>query len=265
MSQPDLGTDLELRHPHEHVERVGDPAVGGVLQRHDAEIDVAAVDFLEHRRMLPTRDELDRLAEALDGGQVAVTVFRAEICDLEDLLQGPRAADDLAEDGPDGVVVERPLVGFEDVLKTSSSRAGEKTSSPWSFLTLPISAARPARSLTSLRICRSSLSIWVRRFLSERGAWRTAAIASVFGLARHEWVSSWMAVLPQFRTVIYCQLTTPGVNQPTRDRNSSPAFRCPIESSLWSVAFARRDTLPTWHSHGHVKYLAASLESSSLT
>ena len=57
-------------------------------------------------------------------------------------------------------VVERPLVGLEDVLKTSSSRAGEKTSVPWSFLTLPISAARAARSLTSLRICRSSLSIW---------------------------------------------------------------------------------------------------------
>src|SRR5262249_33448694 len=65
------------------------------------------------------RNELDRLAEALDGGQVAKAVLRAEIGDLEHLLQGPRAGHDLAEDGADGGVVERPLVllvGRHDVL-----------------------------------------------------------------------------------------------------------------------------------------------------
>ena len=70
--------------------------------------------------MLPTPHELDRLAEALDGGEVAETVLRPEVGDLEHLLQGPRAAHDLAEDGPDRHVVERPfvlVVDLQDVLE----------------------------------------------------------------------------------------------------------------------------------------------------
>ena len=115
-AQPNLGADLQLRQAHEHVQRVGDPAVGGVFQRHDAEIGMAAVDLLEHGGDAADAHELDRLAEALDGRQMAEAVLRAEVGDLEHLLQGPRAAHDLAEDGPDGGVVERALVGLQDVL-----------------------------------------------------------------------------------------------------------------------------------------------------
>ena len=118
--QPHLGADHQVRHAQEHVERVGDPAVGRVLHRHDAEIDVAAIDLLEDGGDAADAQELDRLAEALDGGEMAVTVFRAEIGDLEHLLQGPRAAHDLAEDGADGGVVERSLVllvELQDVLQ----------------------------------------------------------------------------------------------------------------------------------------------------
>src|SRR5207244_1229212 len=60
------------------------------------------------------------LPKALDGRQVAVTVLRAEVCDLEDFLQGPRAAHQFAEDGPDRLAIERPLallVSLEDVLE----------------------------------------------------------------------------------------------------------------------------------------------------
>ena len=70
--------DSQLRHAHEHVERVGDAAVGRVFQRHHAEIDVAAVDLLEDGGDAADAHELDLLAEALDGGQVAEAVFRAQ-------------------------------------------------------------------------------------------------------------------------------------------------------------------------------------------
>src|SRR5262249_50017958 len=58
------------------------------------------------------------------------------------------------------------------------------TSAPWSFFTRPISAARLARSLTSLRIWRSSLSIWVRRLLIAAAARLAAA-----------WLLLWASVL----------------------------------------------------------------------
>ena len=42
--------------------------------------------------MLADAHELDRLAEALDRGEMAETVLRPEVGDLENLLQRPRAA-----------------------------------------------------------------------------------------------------------------------------------------------------------------------------
>ena len=57
------------------------------------------------------------MAKAFDGGEMAVTVFGAKICDLDDFLQRSGAADDLAEDGADGDLVKRSLVRFEDVLE----------------------------------------------------------------------------------------------------------------------------------------------------
>ena len=62
-AEPDLGADLQPGQPHEHLERVDDPAVGRVLQRHDAELDVPAVDLLEDRGDRADGDVLDRLAE----------------------------------------------------------------------------------------------------------------------------------------------------------------------------------------------------------
>ena len=64
--QPDLGADLQAGQPDEHLERVDDPAVGRVLQRHEPELDVAAVDLLEDRGDRADRDVLDGLAELGD-------------------------------------------------------------------------------------------------------------------------------------------------------------------------------------------------------
>src|SRR5262249_37673652 len=86
-----------------------------------------------------------------------------------------------------------PLLAWIMFWKTSSSRAGEKTSAPWSSLTLPIWAARAALSLTIFRIWRSSLSIWFRRLL----IWAAVLGWSSFFLAMegladgvHAWVAA---------------------------------------------------------------------------
>ena len=100
--EPDLGADLQAGEPDEHLERVDDPAVGRVLQRDEAELDVPAVDLLEDRGDRADRDVLDGLAELGDGGEVAVAVLRARGrrpagCRWSDR----RAAHQLAEDQPE--------------------------------------------------------------------------------------------------------------------------------------------------------------------
>ena len=77
--EPDFRADLQARQPHEHVERLGDAAVGRILERNHAEVDMAAIDLFEHRRDAADPHELDSLSEAFDGGEVAVTVFGAEV------------------------------------------------------------------------------------------------------------------------------------------------------------------------------------------
>ena len=48
--QPHFGADLDVGELDKHVERVGDPAVGRVFQRHQAELDVAAIDVFKYGR-----------------------------------------------------------------------------------------------------------------------------------------------------------------------------------------------------------------------
>ena len=116
-AQADFGANLELRQPHEHIQRVGHSAVGGIFQGHDPEIGVTAIHFLEHRRDTADADEFDRLAEALDGGQVGEAVLRAEVGDLDNLLQSPRAAHDLAKNRPHRIGIQRAFAGIQDVLE----------------------------------------------------------------------------------------------------------------------------------------------------
>jgi len=112
----DLGTDPDLRHADEHVERVGHPPVGRVLQRHDAEIDVLAVHFLEDGGDVADRHEVHRLAEARQRGEVAEAVLRPEERHLEHPLQRPRAGDQFAVDGANRRLPEGAIVALEDVL-----------------------------------------------------------------------------------------------------------------------------------------------------
>ena len=109
--QPHFRPDLEVGQLDEHVERVGHPAVGRVLQRHQAKLDVAAIDFLENGRDRAHGDMLDGLAKLGDRGEMAVTVLRSQAGNLERSLQRSRAAHQLAEDGAEGFGRERALAG----------------------------------------------------------------------------------------------------------------------------------------------------------
>src|SRR5262249_15941631 len=115
--QPHLGANDELGHAHEHVERVRDAAVGRVLEWDDPKLDVSPLYFLEHGRDAPHLHELDRMAESFDGGELAEAVFWPEIGNLQSLLEGARAAYDLAEDRAHRLRGKRTLVRFEHVVQ----------------------------------------------------------------------------------------------------------------------------------------------------
>ena len=109
--QPDLGADLQVGQLDEHVERVGDPAVGRVLEGDDAELDVPPVDLFEDGGDRADRHVLDGLAKFGDGRQMAVAVLGTQAGDAQAALERPRAAHELAEDQPQGLGRERALAG----------------------------------------------------------------------------------------------------------------------------------------------------------
>jgi hypothetical protein len=81
--------------------------------------------LFEGRRDAGHRHELDRAAEAVEGGQVAVGPGRAEVGHAEVLLDGPRPGDQLAVDRLEALVRERArIVADATRSSTVSSRDG---------------------------------------------------------------------------------------------------------------------------------------------
>src|SRR5262249_39395572 len=116
-SQPDFRADFDLWQPCEHVEGIGDPAVGRGFQRDNSVIRVPAVDFLEYRGDRADAQKLDRRTKPLDGGQVAEAILRAEVAHLENALERPRAAHQLPVNRADAVMVEWTLAGLQHALE----------------------------------------------------------------------------------------------------------------------------------------------------
>src|SRR5262245_18776334 len=81
------------------VERVGDTAVGRVLQRHNAEVRLPGFDFLEYRGDRADRHQFGALAIAVDRREMTVALCRAKVCHTQLRRQGTSAADDLTKDG----------------------------------------------------------------------------------------------------------------------------------------------------------------------
>ena len=161
--QADLGADLQAGQADEHFQGVGDPAVGRVFERDDAELDVPAVDLLEHRGDRADRDVFHRLAELGHRREMAVAVLRPEAGDPEGPLQGPRPAHQFPKDQPEGFRRERAGTRREGLRVTSSSLAGDQTSSPCFCFTWPIWAAISARRFNRATMSLSSRSISPRR------------------------------------------------------------------------------------------------------
>jgi hypothetical protein len=53
--------------PRKHVERVGNAPIGRVLDRHKSIMNMAAIDLFKHGRNAADRNEIDALAETLNG------------------------------------------------------------------------------------------------------------------------------------------------------------------------------------------------------
>ena len=86
--QRHLRADLD-REPEEVVERVGDPAVGRVLQRHHAVVGVPGMHLLEGGTDARHGDEFHRVAEPVEGRKMAVGPRRTQVGDAQVLLDRP--------------------------------------------------------------------------------------------------------------------------------------------------------------------------------
>ena len=108
----DLAADPH-RQAGEHRQGVGNPPVGRVLDRHEAEIGMSLVDLFKHGGNGPNGHELDATPKTMNGSQMAVAVKRSEKGDPR--LPHQRAAStlNLAEDRPDDPLRQRSAVGLD--------------------------------------------------------------------------------------------------------------------------------------------------------
>ena len=111
-AQLDFAADPQRR-GQEHVERVVDRALGGILDRHDAEIGVARLHFLEHFADRGERQRAHRVPEVLEHCLLRERALGTEEPDLERLLLREARGHDFAKQPHDFFVAQRALVALE--------------------------------------------------------------------------------------------------------------------------------------------------------
>src|SRR5882762_10813644 len=117
--QNDLRNNLQIA-VHEHVERMGDNALGGILDGNNSVVCAVLADFAE--------DVGDRLlsgvkqagAEAPNGGLVREGGFGSQIRDRKRFLERKRAGHDLAINGAQRFIGHRAGVQLADPMKNSA-------------------------------------------------------------------------------------------------------------------------------------------------
>ena len=114
--QNDLRDDLQVA-IHEHVERVRDDALGGVLDGDHAIVRAVFADFGEDIGDGLLRRVEQAGAEAADGGLVGEGRLGPKIGNGEGLLERQGAGHDFAVNGPQRLVGNRPLVLPADPLQ----------------------------------------------------------------------------------------------------------------------------------------------------
>ena len=115
----DLGDDFEVA-VHEHVQRIGDDAFGGVFDGNDSVIGAAFADFGENVGDGFLGEVLEAVSESADSGLVGEGGFRAEEGDGHWFFEGEGAGHDFAVDGSQGVAGYGALVEAVEFLQDGS-------------------------------------------------------------------------------------------------------------------------------------------------
>ena len=105
----DLSDDFEVA-VHEHIQRVGDNAFGGVFDGDDSVVGAAFADFGEDVGDGFLSEVLEAVSESADGGLVGKGGFRAEEGDGHWFFEGECAGHNFAVDGPQGLAGYGTLV-----------------------------------------------------------------------------------------------------------------------------------------------------------
>src|SRR5262249_53718886 len=100
----------------EEVERAGDGALGRVLDRHDTHIRLRALDGKEDVRHRRCGQVVDAVSELPACSEMCERGRGAEEAHAQPLLERPAGGDDLAEDGPDRLGLERAGSGVHHAL-----------------------------------------------------------------------------------------------------------------------------------------------------
>ena len=110
----------------QQVEGRGDDAVRRVLRGHEPELDLAPLHRREDVGDRAQPAQLRRAPEVLDGGQVREGALRAEVGDLDAVLERAGARHDLAEDRRDGAVRKGTGVRGAQALVQAAAREQQR-------------------------------------------------------------------------------------------------------------------------------------------
>ena len=108
----DFPTDSQ-RHPCEHVERIDNPTVGAIFDRHDAVFGMTPVHLLEHRSDRVHRNQVSPLAKSLNRRQVRIAELGTEIGHPRSLYRSAGCTQQLAIDTTEGSKGQRARLLFQ--------------------------------------------------------------------------------------------------------------------------------------------------------
>ncbi len=115
----DLGDDFEVA-VHEHVQRVGDDAFGGVFDGDDSVIGAVFADFGEDVGDGFLGEVLEAVSESADGGLVSECGFWTKKGDGHRFFEGESAGHDFTVDGSQGLAGYGALVESVEFLEDGS-------------------------------------------------------------------------------------------------------------------------------------------------
>src|SRR4051794_12495291 len=94
----------------EHIERIDNPSVRRVFDRHDAEIGLMKMDRFKHGLDRRYRREIRAFAEAINRSEVAIAITRPEVRHANWLYQRPGSTQNFAIYRAERCFAERTLV-----------------------------------------------------------------------------------------------------------------------------------------------------------